>query len=107
MELDFTKEGLLHQIGWFWAPALQPSPGGGWSMDRSHQRVRLISRGSVRVQRVPLWVRMNFTATICTQEVAEMSLAYLSDSQESQVHTFQAQKEFIRVYKLVSSTRIY
>ena len=49
---------------------------------------------------------MNFTATICTQEVAEMSLEYLSDSQELRVHTFQAQKEFIRVYKLASSTRV-
>lgn len=39
-------------------------------------------------QGVLLRVRRSFTATICTQEVAEMSLACLSDSQERQVHAF-------------------
>lgn len=41
---------------------------------------------------------MNFAAKICTEEVAEMSLAYFSGSQGLQVHTFWAKgtAEFIQ-----------
>lgn len=87
MELDFVKAALLHKIRCFCH--LPFNPAWWWlGMDRSHQQVRLIFRGSVHKQGLLLRVRMSFTATICTQEVAEMSLACLSDSQELQVQAF-------------------
>lgn len=97
----------MHKIRWMWAPALPPSLVLVGVATEASQRVRLVFRGSAHKQGAPLRIRKNFTTTICTQDVAVMSLARISDSQELQMHMLWPQKEFIRVYELASSTRIH